>query len=204
MNWIHPTALLLGTWGIVFLEASSVRLHGWLQAQPDLLPALVVYAALYSNLPTTAAVAILGGLGSDTFSSGPLGLGVVPLLVLGVLLHQRRDVILRDSAWAQASLGAVASGTVWLAGFLLVFVLWPFASAGASATPYWPEVRGGLGALPDMGLGRLWQWLVATGTGLVGTPLLFRCFRWVDGTFNYQPAPVPHRYLEREIERGRN
>lgn len=204
MNWVHPTALLIGTWLLVFLQAAGGSVRGLVFAQPDLVPAMVVYAALYASLPTTAMVAVLGGLGGDAMSSGAFGMGAVPLLALGVWLHRRRDVILRDSAWAQASLGGVASAGVWFASYVLLFVLWPFISAPAAGAPQFPEWREGLDALPDTGIGRLWQWGVATVAGALGTPVVFQVFRWIDRTCNYQPAAVPMRLGDREIQRGRS
>ncbi len=205
MNWVHPTALLIGTWVLVFLQSWCTGLRLWIHAQPELLSGMVVYSALFASLPTTVAVALLAGLGSDSLSSGPFGLGAVPLLLLGVLLHRRRDVILRDSRWAQASIGGVAGLCVALGSFVLLFLFWPLVSSGSAAAsaPFTPEVRMGLGDLPVAGVGRLWQWFVAGVTGAVVTPLIFRVFRWVDATCNYQVAPSLIRSGDREIDRGR-
>lgn len=204
MNWAHPTALLLGTWLVVFGQVYFTGLRGLLHAQPDLLPAMVVYAALYSSLPTTLAVALLAGLGADAWSSGPFGLGAPPLVMLGWFLHHRRELILRDSRWAQAAIGAastLASAVIYLG---LLLVLWPFVSEAAQPAPYWPEVRQGLSEMPVLGPGRLWQLLVLAGAGAACTPLVFVLFRWVDRTCNYQPAPLPGRPSDRVMERGRS
>ena len=51
----------------------------WLGAQIDLLPALMVYAALNAGLPTVALLAVFGGLWFDTLSANPLGISILPL-----------------------------------------------------------------------------------------------------------------------------
>ena len=204
MNWVHPIALLIGAWILAFLQSWCTGLRSVIHAQPDLLAGLVIYSALHASLSTTVGVAMVGGLGLDTLSSGPFGLGAVPLLGLGVMLHRRRDLILRDSSWAQASIGGVGSLGVAVASFLLLYILWPLVSDGPGQVPFQPEVVLGLSELPGAGLGRLWQCLVAGVVGAVSTPLLFRLFRWVDATCNYQPAPVMARRSDREIERGRS
>lgn len=203
MNWLHPAALLLAAWLVAFGQSWFTAGRGILLAQPDLLPALVVYSALYAGLPTTAAVAVLGGLGSDALSSGPFGLGVVPLVVLGAVLHWRREVILRDSVWAQAALGGAATFGVTVASLGLLFVLWPVLSGWPAETPYWPERRSGLHALPEPGLGLIWQWLAVSAVGALATPVLFRVFRGLDRMLSYQPAPLPPARGTREIRRGR-
>jgi rod shape-determining protein MreD len=203
MNWVHPIALVLATWLVAFVQTWLPGPRPLVHAQFDLLPALVVYAALNAGFPTTLAVAVLGGLGFDALSSGPFGLGVVPLVVLGAVLHWRRDVLLRNSAWAQAALGGAATFGVTLGSLLLLFVLWPVLSGWSNDPAYWPERRSGLAALPEPGFGLAWQLAVVTVGGAAGTPVVFAVFRWLDRLLTYQPAPRPNRRGDREIARGR-
>ncbi len=203
MNWVHPSALLVATWLVAFGQSWFTGLRGLLLVQLDLLPALVVYAALCVGLPTTAAVALLGGLGADALSSGPFGLRVVPLLALGAVLHWRRDVILRDSAWAQAALGGAATFGVTAGSILLLFLLWPVLSGWSPEPAFWPERRLGLAALPEPGWGWFWQLGVVTVGGAIGTPAVFLVFRWLDGRLSYQPVAPPPPRGSREVRRGR-
>ena len=54
MRAIHPTLLLLAAYVAVFLECRVSFMRDILGVQPDLLPALVVYASLTTNLATVA------------------------------------------------------------------------------------------------------------------------------------------------------
>jgi rod shape-determining protein MreD len=203
MNWVHPVSLLLAAIFAVFLQASSGELRVWLGAQPDLLPALIVYTALSTNFTTTVATAVIGGLAFDALSAGPFGLAMIPLVLLGLLLHARRDVLLRDSLWAQALLGGGATLGVSALSVGLLFVFWPLISTGTQAVPYFPEQRTGTPALPRLGFGFIWQLTAMTVMGAMVTPIVFRLFRWVEATFNYRPAPQPVARTDREIQRGR-
>jgi rod shape-determining protein MreD len=194
---------LFSTLLVVFLESSLGGMRRWVAAQPDLLPALVVYAALTANLPTTLATALLGGLALDALSSGPFGLSVLPLSLLGVLLHIRRDLLLRESGWAQAFLGGTATLAVAVSSLALLFLLWPLVSGRSRAIPFLPEQRAGMLSLPALGPGLLWQFLFLALVGAVATPLIFRFFRWIEATFHYRPAPQPALRPDREIQRGR-
>lgn len=204
MNWVHPLALLLAAWTLAFAQCWFTSLRSWLWVQPDVLPALVVYAGLSTGLPTAIAVAVVGGLGLDALSSGPFGLGMVPLVGLATLLHLRRDVLLRDTAWAQATLCGAATLAAAIASFALPFVLWPFLSGGEPEAAYWPERLSALTALPAAGPGLIWQWLLLTFFGAAAGPVCFGVFRRIERSFNYQPVPQVIHRGDREIKRGRS
>lgn len=190
---------------MVFLETRLGWVRHMVGAQPDLLAPVVVYAALYTGLSTTAATVILGGLAQDAVSSAPLGLSILPLGLVGVLLHWRRDVLLRDSAWAQASLGAAAPPLVSVLSLVFLFVFWPLVSSpGGDSAPHFFEMRAaGHSVLPRVGWGWVWQLGVLAAFGSVATPIVFRLFRWVEDTFHYRPAPRAGYRADREIQRGR-
>jgi len=204
MNWVRPVCVLLATLLVVFLQSSLSGLRQWLAAQPDFVPALVVYAALNASLATTAATAVLGGLGSDALSSGPFGLSVVPLVVLGVLLHLRRDLLLRDSPLAQALLGAAGALAVSVIWLVLFHVIWPVLDTPPPGPPHFPEVRGASLQAGEWRAALLWQLLVITLAGAPVTVLVFRLFGWVDAALDYQRAPEIRHRQDREIKRGRS
>jgi rod shape-determining protein MreD len=203
MNWVHPISLLLVTWVAAFFQAAPWSARLGLGVQPDVLPALVVYAAFNASLATTAGVAVMAGLAFDALSSGPFGLSVLPLTVLGVLLHRRRDLVLQDSAWTQASLGAVATLLVTLLSLTLLWVFGPLVATGAVPPVYQADYRLGGEGGPDFGVRLLWQCLLLVMFGALATPVVFRFFGWIDSTFNYRPVAVASSRVDREIKRGR-
>src|SRR5579863_8359498 len=96
MNVLN-TIILLGTAFVaVFLEASCDGFRHLLGAQIDLLPALMVYAALTCDIVAVALLAVLGGLWMDTLSYNPLGVSILPLFTIGFVIYPRRGLILRE------------------------------------------------------------------------------------------------------------
>lgn len=203
MNWVHPISLMLVTWVAAFLQASPWWVRLGLGVQPDVLPALVVYAAFNASLSTTAGVAVVAGLSHDALSSGPFGLTLLPLTLLGVLLHRRRDVVLRDSVWSQASLGLVATLGVTVFSLMTLWIFGPLLGRGVEALPHQADLRPGGEGGPEIGVRLLWQGFVLVAVGTFATPLVFRFFGWIDATFNYRPVPLRANRADREIKRGR-
>jgi len=182
MNAFHTLLILLAAFFAVFLQAATTALPRLLGAQVDLLPALMVYAALTAGPGTLALVALCGGLWFDSLSANPLGLSVLPLALIGWLVARRRELLLRQQWFAQLVLGLAASAGAPLLGVLLLL------SAGRE---------------PLLGWGSLWQWTVMTLLGGVATPLLFQWFGWLTRTFGYAEVARPGFRPDREIRRGR-
>jgi rod shape-determining protein MreD len=203
MNWVHPAVLVLAAWLFAFGQAWFQGVRAVLGVQPDLMPGLVVYAALAARLPTTVAVAVVGGLGVDSLSSGPFGLGAVPLLVLGVLLHARRDLVLRDSAWAQALLGGAAAPLVLVMSAGLLLLSWPLVAGAGGEVPFWPETRTPGAGPPLLGIRLVLGTGVAAVCGAIATPLMFWAFGRLQMLLDYRPAADPALRANREIKRGR-
>lgn len=196
---VFVVALLL-----VVLQTAVGLPRRWLGAQPDLLPCLMVFCSLYGPLALVAGLAVAGGFWFDALSANPPGISVFPLLALGAGLHQARDFILRESPVAQAALGAAAAAAVPLAGLLLLRGLWPVL-VGAPEAPAWAVERiGRLAYPPPVGGFLVRHALVAAAVGAVATPLLFRLFRWVGGTFAYPEAGPGSFRPDRQIVRGRS
>jgi len=173
--------VLVAAFLVVFVEcATSTR--GLLGAQIDLLPAVIVYAALRTGLATVAVTAVLGGAWFDSLSDNPIGLTMVPLFLVGFVINQRRELILRDQVFAQFVLGLAACAFTPLAELLMLFTA---------------------GRVPLAGWGTLWQWLVmAVGGGLL-TPVCFAFFRLVRHSFFYEPLTQNSFRHDRQIRRGR-
>ncbi|MEI6195152.1 MAG: rod shape-determining protein MreD [Verrucomicrobiota bacterium] len=166
----------------VFGQAVFPGVRHLLGAQVDLLPVLMVYAALNTNVATVALLAVLGGLCFDALSANPLGVTILPLFIVGFAILSQRELILHKLSFAQIVLGAVACAVVPALTVLLLLTA---------------------GAQPLLGWGSLWQWLVMTAGGAVATPVLFALFAWCNHALGYQPRTETSFRPDREIHRGR-
>lgn len=182
MNIFQTILILAAAFLAVFGEATLAAPRQWLGAQVDLLPALMVFAALNAGLPTIALLAVFGGLWFDTLSANPLGISILPLAIIGWPIYLRRDLILRDLPFAQFVLGAIASAAAPALTLLLL-------------------LSGGQHLL--LGWGTLWQWLVMTTIGAVATPFIFKLMDTCNRALGYQPRVEPGFRLDREIQRSR-
>lgn len=166
----------------VFWQSSFDGVRQLSGVQLDLLPSLMVYAALSGTLSSIVAVALGGGLMLDAVSMNPLGLTVVPLIVFGITLHATREFVMRNELFARLVLGAAASAGVPVLTLLLL-------------------LTGGLG--PPVGLGTLWQLIVLTITGALMTPFWFVVFQQLHRAFAYGVAAQVSFRPDREIRRGK-
>jgi len=105
------------------------------------------------------------------------------MLLLGVAIWAKRDLILRDQVFAQAVIGTAAS-----AGFAIISIL----------------ILLHLGSRPILGWGTLWQILVTAVGGGVLAPLTFKSFGWAHRHLTHGHAPETSFRADREIRRGRN
>lgn len=182
MNLLNTILIFAAAYLAVFGEAAFPGLRHLLGAQVDLLPAIMVYAALNASITTVALLAVFGGLWFDALSANPLGITILPLFVVGFLISTQRDLILRELSFAQIVLGTVASAVVPVLTVLLLL------TAGKD---------------PLLGWGSLWQWLVITVGGAVATPIIFALFEWCNHALGYQPRVETSFRPDREIHRGR-
>lgn len=182
MKLLNSILVLVAAFLAVFGEAVLFGPRHWLGAQVDLLPALMIYAALNTNIIVVSLLAVLGGLGFDSLSANPLGLSILPLFAVGFPIYWRRDLILRGLPFAQFVLGGAASAVAPLLALLLLLTA---------------------GKQPLLGWGSLWQWLVMSAGGAAATPILFALFAWCDQTLGYPPQVESSFRPDREILRGR-
>jgi cell shape-determining protein MreD len=182
MNFFNPILILSFAFLAVFGEATLSAPRNLLGAQIDLLPALMVYAALNADIVTLSVLAVLGGLWFDSFSANPLGVSILPLFLVGFPVHLRRGLILRDLPFAQVVLGATASALVPLLTLLLLL---------------------NAGRQPLIGWGSLWQWTVMTAGGAAATPFIFALFNWFGRALGYQERTEPGFRADREIRHRR-
>jgi hypothetical protein len=182
MNFFKPVLILGFAFLAVFGEAVLSAPRHLLGAQIDLLPALMVYAALNADIVTLSLLAVLGGIWFDSLSANPLGVTILPLMAVGFPIYFRRDLILRELPFAQFVLGAAASALVPALTVLLLL---------------------NAGWRPLIGWGSLWQWLVMTAGGAAATPIIFALFEWCSHALGYKLRTENSFRPDREIRRGR-
>jgi hypothetical protein len=182
MTWLNPVLILLAAFLAVFWEAAFPGVRHILGAQIDLLPSLMVYAALRSSLITVSLLAFFGGLCFDSLSANPLGITILPLFVVGLCLYSMRDLILRDQPFAQWTLGLMASASI------PVLILVSLLTIGHS---------------PVLGWATGWQLLVMTVGGAIATPICFIIFEWLNRALAHAPITQTSFRPDREIRRGR-
>jgi cell shape-determining protein MreD len=183
MNFFQTILILAAAFLAVFGEAALAGLRHWLGAQVDLLPVLMVYAALNANIMVVSLLAVLGGLWFDALSANPLGASILPLFTVGFIIWLQRELILRDLPFAQLVLGALASAVTPVLSVLLLLTL---------------------GQQPLLGWGSIWQWLVMTVGGGLAAPIIFVLFDWCNHALGYQPRVETSFRPDREIQRDRN
>jgi rod shape-determining protein MreD len=178
----HTLLILVAAFLAVFAQAAMDGPRHWLGAQVDLLPALMVYAALRTNLATMTLLAVFGGLCFDALSANPTGVTMLPLFAVGLALQVRRELILRDQPFAQSVLGAGAGAAVPALTLLLL-------------------LTGGFA--PLVGWGSLWQIVVMSVSSGLLTPLVFKAFGLCHSALSYRPATQTSFRHDRDIRRGR-
>lgn len=183
MTAFQPSLILLVALLAVFWEGAFPGIRHLLGAQINLLPPLMVYAALSASLVTLTTLAVVGGLLFDSLSANPLGTSILPLFLVGFGIYWRRDLILRDQFYAQFVLGFIASAVAPGLNVLLLLTM---------------------GQTPMLGWGSLWQWFVLAISGAVATPVLFALFGWCHHALGYRRVIETSFRPDREIRRGRN
>jgi rod shape-determining protein MreD len=172
--------ILLTAFLLVFAQAAF---NGILGTQLDLLPALMVYTSLTGGPLTIATLALCGGLWFDSLSANPLGISVLPLVAIGFVILLRRELILRNQAYAQFVIGLAASLAAPLVTLLLLLTA---------------------GRAPLFGWGTVWQVVLMALAGGAATPAFAKLFGFITRTFDYRTVSSSSFRSDREIRRGRN
>lgn len=176
-------AVLLLALMFVFAQAAFSWPRRLFGAQVDLLPALMVFTSLRLGIGPIITLAFVGGLCMDALSLNPLGVSPLPLCIVGMLIHLKREQILKDEVVAQVLLGMGASAAAALGTLTLIL------SVGES---------------PLLGMGFLWDLVVMTVGGGVAAPLIFQFMSLLENALTYQAHSQPSFRPDREIRRGRN
>jgi rod shape-determining protein MreD len=182
MNYLNTGILALAAYLAAYLASCQTPVSQWLGVQIDLRPALMVYCGLRAEWATLTLVSILGGLWFDALSANRLGISILPLFVIAFLAHLNRGLILREQHYAQFVLGIAASAVVPVLTILLMV---------------------GVGQMPLIGWGSIWQWLIMALVGGALTPALFWLLERFGRAFTYPAVSESSFRPDREIKRGR-
>lgn len=182
MRWFRAVTVFCAALIGVFLQARCGLIRHVVGAQLDLLPALVVYVSLTGGIGLVAFAAIWGGLCFDALSVNPLGNSILPLFVVGLVIHRNRTLIMHQQFTTRFVLGAITGLVVPVLSILL---LWS------------------TGHKPLVGLGSVWQLLVMSAGAGILTPVVFKLFEYVDRTFAYQQVGQTSFRHDREIRRNK-
>jgi cell shape-determining protein MreD len=182
MNWFSSIFIYATAYLSVFVSSWIAWPRQLLGIGINLLPGLMVYTGLTQGLPTITAVSLCGGMWFDAMSGNPLGTSVLPLFLIGFIIHQCRELLLRANVFANCVLGAAAS------------LFYPLMTLFLLCN---------LGTVPLLGWKTIWHLLVSTVEGGLITPLLFMMFDRLDQALNYRPRHETSFRPDRQIKRGR-
>jgi hypothetical protein len=182
MNILETILILVAAFLAVFWQAAFQGIPHLLGVQVDLLPSLMVYAALRANIVTVALLAVAGGLWLDSLSANPLAITIIPLFFAGFPIHMQRGLIVQDQLFAQFVLGLIASAVVPALTLALLLTT---------------------GHKPSLGWGTIWQFTVMIVGGGLATPVWFVLLDWLQRLFGGRRLSEPSFRPDREIRRGR-
>jgi len=182
MSLLNALFILATAFVVVFLEAAFGGFRRLTGVQLDLLPPLMVYASLSGGVVTISLLALLGGLLFDSLSLNPLGVSVLPLMLVGMIIYSSRDLILKRQRFAQVVLGLGASAAAPVLSLILLLTT---------------------GRKPLLGWATLWQLGVMSLGGALATPVCFLLFAKLERSLVHSRAPETSFRADREIRRGR-
>jgi rod shape-determining protein MreD len=183
MNWPNTIAVLLTAYVAILFQTWFQRAPAILGFRPDLMPAIVLVAALRATIPSATLIAVTIGFWIDSLSVNPFGISILPLTLVALSTHALRGLVAHHEPWLQFIGGAIACAGVPLVTLFLLM------AAGEN---------------PLLGPWFLWRWIATAILGGAATPLLFLLFNRFYRAFNYQPAPSTPFRPDREIARGRD
>lgn len=169
-------------YAVIFAQSQLTAFRTWTGVQPDLLPGLMVCAALSFRWEIALGAAAFLGLLHDSLSGTMLGTTFATLSLLALVGARFRESLYSEKVTAHWIFGLVASGAA------------PLLTLGLSRLS---------GAEPLVGYGSLWPWAVLTLVGGLCTPGWFMIFRRLDGALRYQEMADVNYRPNRQMRRGR-
>ncbi|HVK57159.1 MAG TPA: rod shape-determining protein MreD [Candidatus Kapabacteria bacterium] len=182
-NGITLLVFLFTGYAIIFAQAKLTFFRDTFGAQPDLLPGMIVFAAMAFRVETVMLCAAILGVLLDAFSLNTLGVSVVSLGAIGFAASRYRELLLSEQFTTHWVLGLIASG---IAPFITYIIL---------------RLSG---MYPLVGAGSAWHWAITTAGGGLVTPLWFKVFNRLDDALRFKEIPESTFRADRQIARGRH
>lgn len=211
MNRIHAIILVIAAALIVFFQTIIQWPRQMLGVQVDLTPALVVFAALTVDRSCVVATALAGGFFMDALSMNPPGVSALALCVLGVIIYEIRDLVVREQMPTRMAIGGVASVVVTLT-VLWLNSFWHAMHGGLPASSWETASMLEIGAGPPgtaehgplMGMGTFWQVLILGCCGALATPVIFFVLDLFIKALQHPTIGQGSFRSDRQIVRGRS
>lgn len=182
-NGVTLLTFIITGYVVVFAQAKFTFFRDFFGAQPDLLPGMIVYAAMAFKLETVMLCTVLFGTFFDSLSTNALGTSILTLSAIGLAASRYRELLLSEHFTTHWVLGLIASGVAPVMSYVILKLS---------------------GLTPLVGAGSAWQWALMTAGGGLVTPLWFKVFNRLDDALRYKEIPESTFRSDRQIARGRH
>jgi rod shape-determining protein MreD len=181
-NWATLLVFLITGYLTVFAQARVDWFRDFSGVQPDLLPGMIVFAAMAFPLGTVMLCSAVFGLLFDSFSLNLIGTSFVTLAVIGFFASRYRELLLSEHFTTHWVLGLIASGVAPVISYVVLRL--------QDSTPL-------------VSWGSAWHWAIMTAGGGALTPLWFKVFSRLDDALRFKELPESTFRPDRQIARGR-
>jgi len=181
-NWVALLVFIMTGYAVSFAEARVMVIRDLTGAQVDLLPGMMVYAAMAFRLEIVLGCAALFGLFHDSLSANLLGTSFTAFAAVGLGASRFRELLLSDQFITHWILGVIGSAMA------------PVISLG---------ILNLCGLEPLVGIGSLWQWAIMTAGGGFVTPVWFKFFNRLDDASRFKEMPESAFRQDRQMARGK-
>lgn len=182
-NGVMLLVFLVTGYVLIFAQARLTWFRDLTGAQVDLLPGMIVYAAMAFPLGTVMFCAGVFGLLFDSCSMNAIGTTFVTLALIGAAAGRYRELLLSEHFTTHWVLGLIASAVAPIIAYFLLRLM---------------------GMKPLIGWGSAWHWAIMTAGGGAVTPLWFKVFNRLDDALRYKEIPESVFRQDRQIARGRH
>jgi len=181
-NWVALAVFVTTGYAVSFAEGRVTALRDLTGAQIDLLPGMMVYAAMAYRTVIVLGCAALFGLFFDSLSANVLGTSFTSLAAVGLAAARFRELLLSDQFITHWVLGLIASGIAPLIALIVLNLC---------------------GFQPLLGVGSFWQWAMMIAGGGFMTPVWFKFFNRLDDASRFKEMPESAFRQDRQMARGK-